>query len=110
MFDFEKLVVYQKINALNVRVLKYLSRSTDIDDYLRDQWKRATLSVALNLVEGSGRVTPADKKRFYTISRSSVNECVAILNTLKGTDPLKEELLKQDYSDYEEISKILLAL
>ena len=73
MFDFEKLVVYQKINALNVRVLKYLSRSTDIDNYLKDQWKRATLSVALNLAEGSGRVTPADKKRFYTISRSSVN-------------------------------------
>ncbi len=110
MFDFEKLTVYQKANNLNITILKYLYRTKIIDPYLKDQLKRATLSITLNLAEGTGRVSKAEKKRFYTIARSSVFECVAILDVLKGCQIMEEGLFNEFYSGYEELSKMLLAL
>ncbi len=110
MFDFEKLEVYQKANTLNISILKYLHRSKNIDPILKDQLKRATLSIVLNLAEGTGRVSAAEKKRFYTISRSSVFECVAVLEVLNGCHKLDRKSFDEYYSCYEEISKMLLSL
>ncbi len=110
MFDFERLEVYQKIKQVNLRVLKLLRSPKNIDGYLSDQWRRATLSVALNLAEGTGRVSNADKKRFYTIARSSVFECVAILDIVSAMEDLSKEDEEWLYISYEQVSKMLLAL
>jgi four helix bundle protein len=109
-FDFERLLVYQKIRRLNAKLLPILFKEKEVDKYLRDQLKRASLSVAFNLAEGVGRVTAADKKRFYTIARSSVYECVAILHTLFDLGTFAEGEYHQFYSLYTEISKMLYAL
>ena len=108
MFDFEKLDVYQILKELNIGILKFLKSNNNIDPYLSDQWRRATLSISLNLAEGTGRMTPADKKRFYTIARSSVFECVAILDLIK--EDIEIEDWKRFYNSYEQISKMLLAM
>ena len=110
MFDFEKLEVYQQIKKLNIEILTLLNKNKELDLYLKDQLKRATLSVALNLSEGTGRMTPADKKRFYVIARSSVYECVAILDILKETNKAFADRYDEFYSDYEKISKMLLGM
>ncbi|MCB0364356.1 MAG: four helix bundle protein [Bdellovibrionaceae bacterium] len=47
--------------------------------HLRDQMLRASSSVALNLAEGSGKPSPKDKRRFYSIALGSLRECQAIL-------------------------------
>ena len=41
---------------------------------LSSQLKRAAVSVCSNLAEGAGRISKAEKKRFYEISRSSLIE------------------------------------
>ena len=110
MFDFEKLTVYQKIKVQNTRILKLIYRRKDIDPYLKDQWKRATLSVAINIAEGTGRVGKSEKKYFYAVARSSVHECVAIVDILKSAELLELELLDELYKGYEEVSKMLLCL
>ena len=46
---------------------------------LKDQFKRAALSVPLNLAEGRGRATPTDQVRFFSIAFGSVRECQALL-------------------------------
>jgi len=49
---------------------------------LRDQLDRAGISIVLNIAEGCGRRSPADKGRFYSIARGSATECAAILDLL----------------------------
>ena len=59
--------------------------------YLSDQLLRASSSVALNLAEGSGKRTPADQKRFYSIALGSLRECEAILELEElGDDDLRK--------------------
>ena len=49
---------------------------------LRDQLDRASVSIALNIAEGAGRRTPAEKAHFFTIARGSATECAAVLQLL----------------------------
>ena len=94
MFDFEKLEVYQVIKSQNLKVLTFISKSTSIDIFLKDQWKRASLSILLNLAEGTGRMSVQDKKHFYTLARGSVFECVAILDILHEMELIDNEFFQ----------------
>ncbi|MFM2385530.1 MAG: hypothetical protein RL660_287 [Bacteroidota bacterium] len=109
MFDFEKLDVYSEIKQLNKEVLGFIYGSLK-DDYLRDQWKRATMSIMLNLAEGTGRMSSSEKKHFYTISRSSVFECIAIMDVLVSLSWLDSAKYDTYYKSYEKVSKMLLGL
>ena len=54
--------------------------------YLRDQLLRASSSVVLNIAEGSGKLSAADQRRFYSIALGSLRESVAALE-LRGDAP-----------------------
>jgi four helix bundle protein len=110
MFDFEKLDVYQFTKDQNVRVLTYLKGAVGIDPYLLDQWRNASLSSLLNLAEGTGRMTDSDKRNFLIIARGSIFESVAILDLLKSMNLIEENLYKEFYATYEQISKMLLGM
>jgi four helix bundle protein len=47
------------------------------DRALRDQALRAAKSVCLNIAEGAGRVTRADKARAYAVARGELSEAIA---------------------------------
>jgi four helix bundle protein len=49
---------------------------------LRDQLDRASVSIVLNIAEGSGRFAPAEKAHFYLIARGSALECLAALSLM----------------------------
>jgi four helix bundle protein len=110
MFDFEKLEVYRKAKELNKEILIFLRVNKAIDNYVREQLKRASISIIINIAEGSGKFSKADKRNFYTISRGSVYECVSLLELILDENNI--ERTKFDYfkSQYEVISKMLLGL
>lgn len=109
MFDFEKLIVYKKAKVFNSSVREFI-KNTRLDSTTRDQLRRAAFSIVLNLAEGSGRFTHPDRRNFYTIARSSVFECVAILDVLKDELIIEENSFYGFYNQAEELSKILFAM
>jgi four helix bundle protein len=78
-FDHEKLNVYQ--NAL-----EFVASTTDLLDRIpkrfavHNQLDRASTAIPLNIAEGSGKWTAADRCRFYDIARGSALECAASLD------------------------------
>lgn len=82
MFGFQQLDVYRRaIEFLTLAVP--LSAKPPRGYYaLRDQLRRASLSISLNIAEGSGAGGPADAKRFYAIARGSALECAGILEAM----------------------------
>ncbi len=69
--------------------------------------KRASLSVALNIAEGSGRTSVKDRRRFFIMARSSIFESAAILDILKHDGLIVESKFKELYRQSEELSKML---
>ena len=110
MFDFEKLDVYNHLRNLNKEVLKFLFSNTKIDPYLRDQWKQATLGASVNLAEGVGRISDADKKHYFTISRGSIFESVSLMQVVSDLDQMSSTEYSNFYDQYETVSKMLLCL
>ncbi|MEW6087251.1 MAG: four helix bundle protein [bacterium] len=110
MFDFENLEVYKKSKEANKEILRFLKNNKQIDRYLKDQLRRASISIVINIAEGSGRFSKADKRNFYIIVRGSVYECVSLLEIILEEKQLTEEIFKNLYHKYEVISKMLLGL
>jgi four helix bundle protein len=110
MFDFEKLDVYQVVKDQNLKVLHFLEKNKELDRYLMEQWKRASLSIFLNLAEGTGRMADSEKKQFINIARSSVYESVAILDLLKSMSVIDDNTFQELYDGYEKSSKMLLGM
>jgi four helix bundle protein len=110
MFDFEKLDVYQVVREQNVKVIQYLSSAQSMDDLLKDQWKKSSLSSVLNLAEGTGRKNTDEKKDFLTAARGNIFEAATILQTLKDLGSVDEITYQDFYDGYEKASKMLLGM
>ncbi|HLP53420.1 MAG TPA: four helix bundle protein [Fluviicola sp.] len=110
MFDFEKLDVYKKAKQFNKEVYAFLRNSKTIDSISQNQLRRASLSVVLNIAEGTSRFSKADKRNFYVISRGSAFECVAVFDFLKDETILTEEQFNQFYSKADELSRMLFKM
>ena len=78
--DHERLEVYALSLDFLVfaeRILRRLPRSRS---YFADQLGRASLSIVLNIAEGAGKLSPADKRRYYQSARGSATESAALLD------------------------------
>ena len=109
MFEFEKLTIYQKAKAYYTQVQTVINHPR-LTKYQRDQLGRASLSILLNLAEGSGRFTKPSKKNFYTIARGSVFECAAIMDILASSEIISPTEHQEFYSILDELSRILYSL
>ncbi|MEK7459420.1 MAG: four helix bundle protein [Patescibacteria group bacterium] len=110
MFDFEKLDVYALAKQTHLETIRFLKSRPVIDTATRNQLRRASLSIVLNIAEGSGKFSHADKRNYYTCSRGSTYECVAIFDVLRAEDLVSEIEYKDKYARYESLSKMLFGL
>lgn len=109
-FDFEKLYVYREAKSLNKEIMLFLKENRSIDPYIKDQLKRASISCVINIAEGSGKFSKADKRNFYTISRGSTYECVSLLELILDDDKISQDKFDYFYKRLESLSKMLLGL
>lgn len=61
---------------------------------LADQLRRASISIVLNIAEGAGEYSKADKARFYRIALRSATECAAVLEIGVRLDLIGAEELR----------------
>lgn len=80
-FDHEKLDVYQESIAFCGWVGDLLNQVT-ARAAAKDQLDRASTSIPLNIAEGNGKFSDADRSRFLEIARGSALECAACLDVL----------------------------
>ncbi len=97
-FHFEKLDVYRCALAhlsLANAIIEALPRGNST---IADQFKRAAISIPLNIAEGQGRPGTGEAKRAYSIARGSATECAAILDVcriLGAAEPAKLDQARQ---------------
>lgn len=109
MFDFQNLDVYKKAKVQHKNILIILEKKI-INRVIKDQLNRASTSILLNIAEGTGRFTKADKRNFYVRARGSVFECVAVLEILLESQVILVEEHNNLLIRYEELSKMLYGL
>ncbi len=89
-FVHEKLDVYKAALAFletSDRILEEVPRGRG---HLGDQLDRAATSIVLNVAEGAGEFSAAEKARFYRMARRSANECAAILDVYRARQSVSD--------------------
>ena len=109
MFDFEKLEVYKKVRNYNFEV-REITNSKNFDSATKDQLHRASLSIMLNIAEGSARKTNRDRAHFLVMARGSLFECISVFDYLSHCGLIPKAKYEDYYEVLEEISKMLYAL
>ena len=108
-FDHEKLNVYQaavRFIAWTDDVLETVPKSAAV----RNQLDRASTSVPLNIAEGNGKHTSADRCRFFDIARGSALECAACLDVLVAKKKIDDRVANEGKAALAEIVSMLIGL
>ena len=91
--DHERLRVYGTALDFLTHVDVILARLPRGHADLADQLYRAASSICLNIAEGAGEFSAADKARFYRMARRSATECAAILDVAHRLGFIDRELV-----------------
>ena len=93
MFEPHKLEVYRIALGLLSELDEIAAQVPPGKAALRDQLERAGTSIVLNIAEGAGEFSLAEKQRFYRIARRSGTEVVAILDIFELRNLVATDLL-----------------
>ena len=110
MFPFENLEVYKKAFLINRKVYAFLKGNSTMPVYLKSQFGRASLSIVLNIAEGSGRFTPKDRRNFLVMARGSVFECASITEVVAAEQEMSTNESKEIIEGFDEISRMLYSM
>jgi len=108
-FDHEKLKVYQDAMGFVAWVdelLESVPKSTAAHNHL----DRASTSVPLNIAEGNGKHTGADRCEFFDIARGSALECAACLDVLVAKKKIESATADDGKAALVEIVSMLVGL
>jgi four helix bundle protein len=108
-FDHEKLNVYQasiQFVAWSSDVLTNIPKNMAI----HSQFDRASTSIPLNIAEGNGKYTSADRCRFFDSARGSALECAACLDVLVAKTMIEQSVAFNGKEELLEIVSMLVGL
>ena len=108
-FDHERLLVYQRALTFIVwaeTILESQPKTLSV----RDQLDRASTSIPLNIAEGNGKFTSADRCKFFDSARGSALECAACLDVFVAKRRLQPEEIAEGKTWLLEIVSMLVGL
>jgi four helix bundle protein len=108
---FEDLVAWQKARALAADIYRLTNKRPFSQDFgLRDQIRRAAVSVPSNIAEGFDRWGRAEFQHFLAIAKASCAELRTQLYIAHDVGYVDEETLKELHARAEEVSRIVARL
>ncbi len=110
VFNFESLIVYKRSVSFSEKIYRLTQRWPKEHLFgITDQLRRASLSIPLNIAEGSSR-TRKDFRHFLIISRGSCFEIAPIIQISVSLNLLTSEEEKMLYNEVIEIAQMISGL
>jgi four helix bundle protein len=111
VFAFERLNSWQLSSDLVEKIYKMTKRFPLDEKFgLSQQIRRAAISIASNLSEGSGRISKKDQAHYFTMAFSSLMEVLNQLILAHRIEYIKTDELQEVRKDIELLSKKIAAL
>jgi len=108
---FEDVQAWQKARKATKQVYEITSLGSFAKDFgLRDQIRRASVSIMANIAEGCGRHTDKEFANFLNIARGSAAEVQSHLYIAFDLEYLEEDIFNQSYQMFDEISRMISGL
>jgi four helix bundle protein len=107
---FEDILAWQKAREVTKAVYTITRNGEFSKDFgLRDQIRRASVSIMANIAEGFARRTDKDFAYFLNVSRSSAAEVQSHLYVALDQQYVQQREFEQIYRELEEVSKMIFA-
>ena len=105
--SFHDLIVWQKAHAYVLEVYRLTEGFPPAERYgVTSQLRRASVSIAANIVEGFRKRGKADKLRYFNIAQGSADECLYYLVLVRDLKYADTAELQQQL---EEVCRLLQA-
>ena len=105
---FEQIISWQKARELNKRIYELtLKESFSKDFALRDQIRRASISISSNIAEGFGRKTDKEFIYFLNVAQASCYEVKSQLYLAVDIEYISSDEFDENYFLCDEISKTI---
>lgn len=109
--DFRDLEVWKKARELALDVYRLTADGPLARDFgMRDQMRRAAVSICSNIAEGNDRNSDRDTARFLFMAKGSSAELMSHAEIALGVDYLGKEDAKKLIDSCDEISRMLRGL
>jgi four helix bundle protein len=105
---FEDLIAWQKARKLTMSIYEMTGNSRFSKDFgLRDQIRRAAVSVMSNIAEGFERVGKAEFNRFLVMAKASCAEVRSQLYVALDIGYIKQEQFNEIHNKADEVARII---
>jgi four helix bundle protein len=109
--SFEEIIAWQKAYDVTMQIYAATSDGRFAKDFgLRDQIRRAAVSVMANIAEGHGRRTNAEFANFLNLARASAAEVQSHLYVAKGLNYIGTDEFDKIYGELTAVSRMTLSL
>ncbi len=108
-FGHETLKVYQE-SIRFVTCMSELLEAVPKSLSVHNQLDRASTSILLNIAEGNGKHTSADRCRYFDSARGSALECAACLDVLVAKKKINGDKMKKGKDQLHQIVAMLIGL
>ena len=108
---FEEIQAWQKARDVTLDIYRLTDDGRLARDFgLRDQLRRASVSIMANIAEGHGRRSNMEFANFLNLARGSAAEVQSHLHVAHGVGYIDKLVFDDLYSKTTEISRMLLSL
>ncbi|MCI0423816.1 MAG: four helix bundle protein [Acidobacteria bacterium] len=105
---FEDFIAWQKARALTAKIYRVTGEGIFAKDFgLKDQMRRAAVSIMSNIAEGFERGRPAEFHQFLSIAKGSCAEVRSQLYVALDASHLSQEVFSGLLAEAEEVGQIV---